>query len=90
MRRSPYSANWQEHGRTQTVTLVPDALLDFHMCRQGRNDLSRKVRLEHDRGTEEQNHFRRRIRAYVGLLRNGTFNPESVKSAFTTLVVLNA
>jgi hypothetical protein len=44
--------------------------------------------LEHDRGTEEQDHFRRHIRAYIMLLKSeaykGWFGVKSITIAFTT------
>jgi len=46
--------------------------------------------LEHDRGTEQQQHFRRRIGAYRALLQAGgqtqLFGVEAVTVAFTTFV----
>lgn len=46
------------------------------------------VVVEHDRGTEEQNYFRRRIRAYILLLRaegfKKMFQAKSITIAFTT------
>jgi hypothetical protein len=47
-----------------SLTLIPDAFVEF------RHDGNRfPVMLEHDRGTEEQCYFRRRIRAYAQLLK---------------------
>jgi hypothetical protein len=52
--------------------------------------LKAPILLEHDRGTEQQQYFRRRIRAYITLLKSGDysrlFGAKSVTVAFTTFV----
>jgi hypothetical protein len=63
------------------VSLIPDGFLAFHVRRHGLPDLSLPLILEHDRGTEQQEHFKWRIRAYKQLV--GT---ERVTVAFTTFV----
>jgi hypothetical protein len=68
LKRTPYKATWQG-GK---FTIVPDALLDFHALHEGRM-VRRPVLLEHDMGTEEREHFSRRIRAYVALLKAGAY-----------------
>lgn len=57
MKRSPYSVSLNGH----SVTLIPDGFVDI---RQRVTEKSLSLLLEHDRGTEQQEHFRRRIRAY--------------------------
>ena len=52
----------------QPVSLIPDAFLDVRMIRHGASELAMPLLIEHDRGTEEQGHFRRRIRAYKAFL----------------------
>jgi len=68
----------------------PDGFLDFHQRRSGIADLSFSLILEHDRGTEQQEHFRRRIRAYHAFLEDGghkqLLNTEWVTVAFTTFI----
>jgi hypothetical protein len=67
LKRRPYKATWQEVGKTQTYTLIPDACLNFCVRLQGGQLEYRRVLLEHDRGSEEQRYFRWRIRAYLSL-----------------------
>lgn len=71
----------------QTFTVIPDARLEFYVTISGK--LRRMpVLLEHDRGSEEQYFFRRRIRAYIMLLKTGSyqqlFGTNAVTVAFTT------
>jgi Replication-relaxation len=61
--------------KTREFTVVPDAFLRFRFL--SGNTLAFLV--EHDRGTEEQLHFRRRIRAYASLLQE-----EPMSVLFTT------
>ena len=58
------------------VAVVPDAFLHFTV-----GAARQRFLIEHDRGTEGQAHFRRRIRAYVAYLRE-----ERVPVVFTTFV----
>ncbi|HEY6540277.1 MAG TPA: replication-relaxation family protein [Ktedonobacteraceae bacterium] len=84
LKHHPYKAKWQGGG----FTLIPDSLLLFRVTvadgRQGRLPIV----LEHDRGSEEQKYFRRRIRAYLHLLRNEgykqLFGVNGITIAFTT------
>lgn len=73
--------------RLSNHTLIPDAFLDFRMMVAER-ERRLPVLIEHDRGTEQQEHFRRRIRAYVDLLKGETyrtaFGVRAVTIAFTT------
>jgi len=87
LKRRPYTATWQEDGKTQTQRLTPDAFLDFRLDTtngQRRNP----ILLEHDRGTEGQEHFRRRLRAYLVLLKKGDYQQylgvKAVTIAFST------
>lgn len=83
LKRQPYKASWNGG----TFTVIPDAFLDFYVTVDG---VVRRmpVLLEHDRGTEEQSYFRRRIRAYMMLLKTGSyqqlFGANAVTVAFTT------
>ncbi len=86
-KRYPYTASWQEHGKTQTQRLVPDAFLDFRVTTaSGQRRIP--ILLEHDRGTEGQDHFRRRLRAYLVLLKKGDYQQylgvKAVTVAFST------
>jgi hypothetical protein len=80
---TPYKAVWQGGH----FTLIPDTFLDF---RVRVSDGLRRVPIviEHDRGTEEQKYFRRRIRAYILWLRSEgfkkKFQTKSITIAFTT------
>jgi Replication-relaxation len=79
LKRTPYKAG--------NVTLIPDGFLDI---RQRQTERSLPLVLEHDRGTEQQEHFRRRIRAYSAFLSSGAykqlFGTERVTVAFTTFI----
>lgn len=74
----------------QRMSVIPDGFLDVQQHRAGMSDLSLPLVLEHDRGTEEQQHFRRRIRAYRAFLHAGAhtqlFGVERLTIAFTTFV----
>jgi DNA-binding PadR family transcriptional regulator len=87
LKRHPYQATWQSHGRMQTFTVIPDAFLDFQVV-VGDSVRRMPVMLEHDRGTEQQLYFRRRIRAYIAFLKTGTyqraFGTNAVTVVFTT------
>jgi hypothetical protein len=83
LKRRPYKANLP----TGSVNLICDSFMVF---RQVIGDRQRRfpVIVEHDRGTEEQYFFRRRIRAYIHMLKNegykGLFNVGGINIAFTT------
>jgi Replication-relaxation len=87
LRRRPYKATWRVNGRQETMSLIPDGLLDFRYS-DGQRQLRLPALLEHDRGTEHQQHFRQRIRAYIAFLRAGAqqdlFGAQAVTIAFTT------
>ena len=73
LKRQPYKANG--------ITLIPDGFLDF---RDRTSNRAMCLMLELDRGTEQQEHFKRRIRAYKALYAaNGTESMFGVKVAFT-------
>jgi hypothetical protein len=82
LKRMPFKAN--------NVTLIPDGFLDIRQRQVQQADVSLGIILEHDRGTEQQEHFRRRIRAYKAFLQaNGPvqlFNANRVIIAFTTFI----
>jgi len=83
LKRSPYKAIWQGG----SFSLIPDTFLDFRVRLP--DGLRRvPVVVEHDRGTEEQHYFRRRIRAYIVFLQNEgfkkMFQTKSITIAFTT------
>lgn len=50
--------------KTKSFTVIPDAFLRFMQA-----DRAVRFLIEHDRGTEEQQHFRRRINAYADYLK---------------------
>ncbi len=84
LKRHPYTALWQ--GRS--FSLIPDAFLDFRVALLSGRQLRWPILLEHDRGTEEQRQFRRRIRAYIIMLRTQGyrqwFEAKGVRVAFST------
>jgi hypothetical protein len=75
------------NGRPSAV--VPDAYLDFS---QVGTSVYFPILLEHDRDTEEREHFKRKIQSYVAFLNTGieargyfqTFDRKRVNVAFTT------
>lgn len=73
--------------RVSGHTVIPDAFLDFRL-RVGEHERRLPILLEHDRGTEQQEHFRRRIRAYAAMLKGdayqAAFGVRAVTIAFTT------
>lgn len=91
LKRTPYKAVWRDTaGKSQTATLIPDAFLDFRLILDDGRTRRMPVLLEHDRGTEEQQYFRRRIRAYIVLLKSEAytdlFGVKAITVAFTTFV----
>jgi hypothetical protein len=58
-------------GTQQTFTVIPDAVFDFRHTKDQAKEKKSVVLYEHDMGTTEQKHFRRKIRAYVGFLKSG-------------------
>jgi hypothetical protein len=73
-----------------TIRLIPDGFLDIRVRRRDKPDLSLVLLLEHDRGTEQQEHFKRRIRMYKYFLGSEAYkqllNTNSVTVAFTTFI----
>jgi hypothetical protein len=86
LKRTPYKVTLNGY----KISLIPEGFLDFHIRRPDLPDLSLPLILEHDRGTEQQEHFRRRIRAYKVFLSSGAckqlVGTESITVAFTTFV----
>lgn len=84
LKTRPYTAIWQG-GK---FSLIPDAFLVFLMVMPDGRKRRMAIVLEHDRGTEEQYYFRRRIRAYLILLKKEgyrqMFDVGSITIAFTT------
>lgn len=86
LKRTPYKVTLNG----QHISLIPDGFLDVRQRRQNMPDLSLTLLLEHDRGTEQQDHFRRRIRAYSAFLSSGAYKQllgtERITVAFTTFI----
>jgi DNA-binding PadR family transcriptional regulator len=85
LKRTPYRA--MQDGTS--YTLIPDMLLDFRKRPVGGEGVPFTLLIEHDRGTEEQQHFKRRIRAYKAFLQSGAYKQlfgvgDNVAVAFTT------
>jgi hypothetical protein len=78
-KRSPF--------KVDTSTLVPDGFIEI---RQRETNRSLCLLLEHDRGTEQQVHFKRRIQAYKEVLSSGAYKQalgvNGVLVAFTTFL----
>ena len=79
-----YKATWQGGA----FSLIPDAFLIFRMVVPDGRQRRMPIVLEHDRGSEEQYYFRRRIHAYLMMLRNEAykelFGVGGITIAFTT------
>jgi hypothetical protein len=78
-----------QHGSAD-ICLIPDGFLDIRIRRPDSADLSLALLLEHDRGTEQQEHFKRRIRMYKTFLSTGAYKQllhiNSVIVAYTTFI----
>lgn len=90
MKRRPCKLRWNGKESTQVFTLIPDAFLDFRLALPNGKERRMPVLLEHDRGTEGRDHFKRRIRAYIVLLKTEAykevFGVKAVTIAFTTFI----
>ncbi len=85
LKRHAQKVQWTSELGLQTFTLIPDAFLDFRITG---TKLHCPVLLEHDRGTEEREHFKRKVRAYLAYLKAEAFRTQfgvpQVVVAFTT------
>lgn len=84
LKRHPFRV---QAGPKAVYTVIPDAFMDFR-TRHGGDTLTMPVLVEHDRGTEDQTYFRRRIRAYIQFLKTegyqNALGAKYVTVAFTT------
>lgn len=84
LKQKPYKVTWGG----EKFSLIPDAFLDFRSVLSDGSQRRMPVLLEHDRGTEEQRHFRHRIRAYIMMLKaeaqKDWFGVKAITIAFTT------
>ncbi len=84
LKRTPYKVKWP----SGNFSLVPDTLLIFRTIVPDGRQHRMPIVVEHDRGSEEQQYFRRRIRAYLIMLRNEgykeLFGIGGITIAFTT------
>lgn len=82
LKRSPFEVKIGN----RRVRLIPDAFLDFRFA-----DKRLPLYLEHDRNSEQEEHFRRRIRVYIEWVKSGVyrerFGASVVTVAFTTFAV---
>lgn len=89
LKKKPYKTDWQGG----SFALIPDGFLTFRSVIADGRQRRLPIILEHDRGTEEQQHFRKRIRAYIVFLHNegykDMFGVGGVTIAFTTSVGTN-
>lgn len=90
LRRQPYKATWRHGGQSQTFTIIPDALLDLRLRLPTGRYRRWPLLLEHDRGTEGQQHFKQRIRAYIMLFKSEAyrelFGVQVLSVVFTTFL----
>ena len=74
VKQSPYKASvLLPDGTAHTITVIPDAVFDFRHQRDKGKERKNVVLYEHDMGTTEQKHFRRKIRVYLGFLKSGVY-----------------
>lgn len=87
LRCHPYKATWKDRSgevaRIQTFTIIPDAFLDFRVTMPDGRQRRMPVLIEHDRGTEQQHYFKRRIRAYIVMLQAEVSKAASATKAMT-------
>lgn len=78
---------------TRTYSLIPDAFLDFRYTPSDGGQRRMATLLEHDRGTEGQQHFKDRVRAYISFVKSErykqAFGTKVITVAFTTFVGVN-
>jgi hypothetical protein len=90
LKRTPYKVKTPEIDVNRNISLIPDGFLDIHKRNPGRQEQSLALILEHDRGTEQQDHFRRRIRAYKAFLQAQAYkqllSANTVTICFTTFI----
>jgi hypothetical protein len=90
LRRQPYKATWRQGGQSQTFTIIPDAFLDLRLRLPTGRFRRWPLLLEHDRGTEGQQHFKQRIRAYIMLFKSEAyrefFGVQVISVLFTTFL----
>jgi len=90
LRRQPYKATWRQAGQSQTFTIIPDAFLDLRLRLPTGRYRRWPLLLEHDRGTEGQQHFKQRIRAYITLFKSemycDLFGVQTLSVVFTTFL----
>jgi hypothetical protein len=86
LKRRPYKATW--HGGS--FSLIPDTFMVFRTLMPDGRQRRIPIVIEHDRGSEEQYYFRRRIRAYLVMLSSEgykeLFGVGGITIAFTTSV----
>src|SRR5260370_14430518 len=73
LKRTPYKVEVSRNDKTETITLIPDAFLEFRHTKANGREKRIPVLLELDRGTTEQQRFRKKIRAYIFLMRSGAY-----------------
>jgi len=88
LKRMPYKVEVSRNDKTETITLIPDAFLEFRRTKATGKEVRIPVLLELDRGTTEQMRFRKKIRAYITLIKSGVykemFSVKTIIVAFAT------
>jgi hypothetical protein len=88
LKQKPYKTKWDDKDRKDEFSIIPDAFLEFHAPLPNGKRRQIPILLEHDRGTEGQPYFKKRIHAYIRLLETGDyqklFGTETITIAFTT------
>lgn len=84
LKQQPYQVEW----RGRKVSIIPDAYLTFRVSSEDGRRLRFPILLEQDRDTEEKQHFKRRIRSYIIMLKGELYKKllgvGAITIAFTT------
>ncbi len=74
LKQTPYKASVTRPDGTQgSVTLIPDAFLLFVHTKENGKEKTIAVLYEHDMGTCEQRNYRKKISAYIKLIKSGAY-----------------
>ncbi len=88
LKRTPYKVEVSRNDKIETITLIPDAFLEFRRTKATGKEVRLPVLYEEDLATTEQKRFRKKIRAYISLIKSGAykemFGTKTITIAFGT------
>jgi hypothetical protein len=73
LKQSPYKVSFMRGGKLESVTLIPDAFMQFVRKKRSGKEKPLPFLLELDRNTTEQKHFRRNLRARIEFIKEQGF-----------------